>query len=147
MAPILSETDLASLGAMAVSVFLKDTCDILRNPDQAVSTAIPDGQGGYTGASSSTSIGWQATSSGVACAVVEATAQNGAEPLQASQLQSKSSKTLLLPRFTDIRDSDRVRVYHANSTIVYYEVISITEPLSYEVVRRVFVERQGQGVR
>lgn len=147
MGVLMTDTELQHYSDAFTQYMLQDTCTILRNPDQSASTATPDGQGGYTGASSSSSVGWTSVTT-VPCAVIEALVSKGGEPFQQGQLQSKSLKTVLLPRRTDVRDSDRlevVSVAQGTSTTTFYEVMMCADPSTYEVLRRVYVERQGQG--
>jgi hypothetical protein len=147
MATLLSDNDLQGYSTMLAPQLLADTCAIMRSPDMSSGTRTPDGQGGYSNASSSSLTGWNVASTS-ACAVLAPTATSGSEPLAEGQLQSKSQKTLLLPRGTDIRDSDRAKVtsiVNGTQLTTIYEVIEVPDPRTYEIFRRAFILRIGGG--
>lgn len=147
MTALLTDSDLEGYSNTLTGVLLTDTCAVMRNPDMSSGTRTPDGQGGYTGASSSSLTGWN-TASTNACAVLEPSATSGSEPFLQSQLQSKSQKVLLLPRGTDIRDSDRARVtstVNGVQLVTIYEVVEVPDPRTYEIFRRAYILRIGQG--
>ena len=125
--PYLSPADVTALGNFVTGYALLDTCSILRK-----GARVSDGQGGDSN-NQFTSVATPP------CAVVDDGAR-ATEPYQNAQLRSRVLRILLLPPGTDIRDSDRAQVGN-----VFYEVLGVLNPTSYEVVRRVVILKLGQG--
>lgn len=146
MAVLLSDAELQSYSNFATGFVLKDTATVYRRPEDE-GTGTPDGQGGFTGPSSSSSAGWDTVYTGP-CAIIEALVTKGGEMYAEGQLQSKSLKTALFPRGTDVRDSDRVKVVSVINSVqftTFYEVSMMADPSTFEVLRRAYVLRVGQG--
>jgi hypothetical protein len=120
---LLSEEDLASFGELAVELAMKDTCEILRT-----STASTDAGGGGTSS--------EEIADTVPCALLD-TGLSPGEQLTAEQLEAKVYKLVLLPRLTNVRESDTLRIVGQR-----YHVIAVSDPTSYEVIRRVSVYRE-----
>nr|BBH90141.1 hypothetical protein KTC_48920 [Thermosporothrix sp. COM3]BBH90206.1 hypothetical protein KTC_49570 [Thermosporothrix sp. COM3]BBH90271.1 hypothetical protein KTC_50220 [Thermosporothrix sp. COM3] len=118
---IISDEDLQAFSDLATELALKDMCDVLRE------TRTPDGQGG-------TEITWTVVAT-VPCALIDS-GQSPQEVVIAERLQGKTLKRLLVPRLTDIRGADRLRING-----ITYKVIDLYDPTSYEVLRRVAVEQ------
>ena len=116
---IFSDQDLQGFSDLAEELAMRDTCQIQRR------TQTSDGQGG------SSSSGWSTVAS-VPCLVVDM--RLPVEQTIASQLFDRVGKKVILPRNTDVRQSDQLVV--AGET---YRVVGLLDPTTYEVVRRVLV--------
>src|SRR6184192_1079795 len=120
---ILDESDLQDLGDLAIELVCKDTCSILRN------TRVRTPSGGYTDT-------WQPPiATGVPCAIV-----NSGAPLErviGQQVVGEITQKCLLPKGQDVLGNDRVLV----NGLTTYRVIDLLDPTTYEVLRRVLVER------
>lgn len=120
---LISEEDLATFGELADELLLKDSCEILR------STGTTTDPGG--GSTSSEQV--VDTSP---CALLD-TGLSPGEQLSAEQLESRVIKLVMLPRLRDVRKSDTLRINGLR-----YHVIAVSDPTSYEVLRRVSVYRE-----
>jgi len=105
------------------AVLLTDTCNILRE----TRTPKPSGSGGA-------SITFPAAHSGVPCAVIDAGTPT--EQTLASQTVGSAPKLVLLPRGTDVLDTDRIQV-----GAITYHIIDAKGPDTIEVLRQVLVSR------
>lgn len=125
----LTDTDLQGFSDLALDLFMKDTCDIEREPSIATH---PDGQGGRVLQSTWTVL----NTNPVPCAVLD-TPKAPRDLIDDTQLISNPIKLIVLPRFTDVKNQDRLRV----NGVTVYRVIASQDPTTYEVVRRVYVTR------
>lgn len=124
---IISDADLDGFSDLAVELALKDDCDILRAP----LTPNPAGGGQTRGA--------YAVAATVKAALIDA----GSSPRRttiAEQHVGNTPKIILLPRHTDVRPDDRLAMLGE-----VYEIIDLYEPTTYEVLRRVGVNRLEAG--
>jgi hypothetical protein len=121
---IVSDADLDDFAALAVDLACKDSCEILRDD-----SSDSDGAGGYQ------NITWPVVAT-VACLISDAGRQP-TEPIIAAKLDGKTFQTIMLPRGTDVRESDRLRI---NGTTTYHIIDVSTE--TYEVLKPVFVWRE-----
>lgn len=122
--PIFTDADLQVFADLGTDSALKDTCEILRD-----NSNDSDDQGGFE------NISWPVVET-VPCAVID-----GKQPedfVQAGKLKSRSYQTILLPRNTNVLESDRLRVNGA----AVYQIEGIKDPTSYEIFRRVAVWRE-----
>jgi hypothetical protein len=120
---LVSDTDLASFGDLAEELLLKDSCEILR-----AGTASTDPGGGGTSSEQVVDTS--------PCALLD-TGLSPGEQLSAEQLESRVIKQVMLPRLRDVRKSDTLRIGG-----VRYHVIAVSDPTTYEVLRRVSVYRE-----
>lgn len=124
---IFTDSDLSSFGALAQDLAFKDTCDILRE------TQTQDTQGG-------SGLAWTAINPNpIPCAVID---DQAPRPLiQAQQLVARITKTIMLPRLTDVLRTDKIVVNGTDR----YTILDLQDPTSYEVVRRVVCLREEVG--
>jgi hypothetical protein len=121
---IFSDVDLDDFADLAEELALKDSCEILRDD-----STDSDGSGGYQ------NITWPVVAT-VACLISDAGRQP-TEPIIAAKLDGKTFQTIMLPRGTDVRESDRLRI---NGTTTYHIIDVSTE--TYEVLKSIFVWRE-----
>jgi hypothetical protein len=127
---LFTDTDLQGFSDLAQDLALKDTCDILRETDGA-----DDGSGGNTPT-------WPAALTAIPCLVVDG-GRKPQEQILAMKLVGKVMKTIMLPRQTDVKNTDRISVTSGNSlNTAIYHVVEPEDPTTYEVLRRVTVWRE-----
>jgi hypothetical protein len=122
---LLTDAAMERLSSWIEREVLQDDCTILRNhPTQTASGHMTDD--------------WQAQDT-AKCAVL-AGSSGGApsELVVADQVAGRITKLILLPRGTDVLGNDKVQV----GTTVYH-VIDVYEPSTFEVSRRVLVQRSS----
>jgi hypothetical protein len=125
---IFTDSDLQDFGLLAQDLAFKDTCDILRN------TPVVDDQGG-----SSPGEYVAHNIDPIPCAVID---DQAPRPLvQAQQMVARITKTIMMPRLTDVLRTDKIKV---NGTDMYI-ILDLLDPTTYEVVRRVVVLREEVG--
>lgn len=117
---LFTDEDMQIFADLGADLALKDDCDILRK-----SNGLPDASGGHKPT-------WLVAET-VKCAVLDYSSLESV-PV-AGQVAPRLSKTILLPRGTDVRDNDRLQV-----SGVLYTITNIPDPTSYEVFRRVHVQ-------
>ncbi len=117
---IFTDADLAGYGQVIQDLVMSDTCDVLR------ATSTQDTQGGKTG------VTWPILST-VPCVLVNVQ-RAPKELVDDTQLVSAVIKIAMLPRHTDVKTQDRLRIAG-----VVHRVIAPLDPVTYEVVRRVYV--------
>jgi hypothetical protein len=119
---LFTDADLDDFAALAEELAFKDNIEILRNV-----SSTPNGSGGGTGSAQvvATVLGLVRDYSTIDEQVVSQ-AQKG-----------RVEKVILVPRNTDVRNTDQIRVGTTN-----YHVIEIGEPVTYDVVRRIFTRRK-----
>jgi hypothetical protein len=130
---IFTDTDLQGFSDLAVLLACKDTCDILRETD-----GTDDGSGGNNPS-------WPSALTGIPCLVVDGGSRSSQQPEQllAMRMVGKVMKSIMLPRQTDVRGTDRISVTSGNSfNTATYHVVDIKEPSTYEVLRQVVVWRE-----
>jgi SPP1 family predicted phage head-tail adaptor len=120
--PLLSEAALAHLGKWFEDHLFNDDCTIERQ------TRVQTPSGGST-------LSWTDIAT-VKGAIVDAGSPQ--ETLLAAQEVGYITKLAMLPRNTDIRGNDRIRV-----GAVTYTVIDLYEPSTYVVMQRVLVRRSS----
>ncbi len=121
---ILTDSDLQGLADMAADLALKDDCDILRETAQPYDLRYVPNSGGHATT-------WPVHAT-VKCAVVystEPTLRDGAQ-----QQVRRTPKKILLPRGTDVLETDRLRTGGLE-----YLITGIQDPTSYEIFRLVNV--------
>ncbi len=132
MPAMLSDADLTSLAALAQNLALRDTCTILNV------SRVRNASGGYVDT-------YVPQTSTVPCAIIDLR-KMGMEQVKGGALESATIKMMLFPRGTVILDTDRLQVVSATSgTTTIYEVTAAFDPTTFEIVRRVEVNRLGQG--
>lgn len=125
---IISDAQLDKFSALGEKLALKDSCEILRD-----SSADSDDRGGYEG------ITWPTVAT-VACMVMDGSGSTRPKQfVEADRLKGRITQSILLPRKTDVLESDRIRVNGTDT----YQIEEIEEPTSYEVFRRVQVWREA----
>ncbi len=118
---LISSRDLAAMRAQATASFA-GTAVLERK------TETPDGQGGHT-------TSW-APYGTVACQINPVKRTGTGENITAEQLRAESQRYGVFPALTDITPADRVLF-----TGAYYEVASVDEPRSMEIVRKTILTR------
>lgn len=127
---IFTDDDLQGFSDLAQDLALKDTCDILRETDGA-----DDGSGGNTPS-------YSAALTAIPCLVVDG-GRKPQEQLLAQRFIGKVMKTIMLPRQTDVRSTDRISVTSGNAfNTAIYHVVEPEDPTTYEVLRRVTTWRE-----
>lgn len=120
---LLTESALSRLGSWIERQVLTDTAIIWRN------APTRSGSGGQVDH-------WTQHEANVPAAVLSGS--NPTETVIAGQAVGLMTKTILLPRGTDVLGDDKVQV----GSVVYH-VIDLYEPSTYEVSRRVLVMRSS----
>lgn len=117
---LLTDAAMARLSDWIEDNVLSEDAIILRNhPTQSATGRMVDD--------------WQ-TQEATKCAVLAS--GTPAELVVADQVVGRITKMILLPRGTDVAGNDRVQV----GSVVYH-VVDVYDPSSYEVSRRVLVQR------
>lgn len=116
---LFTDADMQDFADLGADLALKDDCEILRE-----TAGSPDPSGGHPTT-------WPVAAT-VKCAVVD----DVSPQLQATAQQKarRVPKKILLPRATNVLETDRLRTGG-----VTYSITGIADPTSYEVFRRVNV--------